>query len=953
LSTTTVLDRLRAALAPGIAVEREIAHGGMGIVFLGRDTLLDRPIAIKVLKPELATATSSERFLREARHAAGLHHPNVVRVHHAGEADGLLYYTMDYLTGETLAERLKRGRLAPRELVRLGLDLLAALGAAHRQKLIHRDVKPSNIFLERGRTLLGDFGVAYALDTSATELTQPGQPVGTLAYISPEQLRDQPVTERTDLYAVGLVLYEAACGQRWPPLVDPARGDWTPIPRHLRGPIRHALAIEPEGRWSGAVAFRNDLATAERRWRLRVGAGALATTGLIGGLLATAVSHGKDESDIGLERDLAVFPFTAAGVADSVLGARLAGLTSWSLGQVQGLTLVPLQTSFRAWRGSDLPPQRRLAALTGRRTRSRFGAWALVRPRGELLEVQLRVVDDGGEPVFEGEVTGPAASRTALADSVARVLTRGVFARYDRRERRAAILASVHPEAVAEYLAGEEALARDAWVAAERHYDRAFLLDSAFVLAGWRLGNVRRWLPFRRGSPYPAGFLQLYERHRERVPAVDAALIEAQFEPTDAARFESFERALLVAGDDPYAPLLYGDELFHRGPLAGRPMNDAVRMLERAIATDSTLAPAWEHLTWALIRAGEGERAGAALRHLERWAPRESVGIHVPDFVRMAYVFRFGDPKAQAEVADGLGQSLERLALAARGAMSFELPEAQVGFGAALATAGGTPGQRASGHVGRGVALIALGRVSEGQRSLDSAALLFPQPREARLQAAEWRVLPSSLGAPGWSERQRERGRAALRAMTEDHVLRGRASWVLAMDAYARADSGEAKRQAESLGRPGGHVALASMLAGMAEAAEGNWAAALAATEPALAFDSAGHAPDPFLRAALHLKRGEWLERLGEHADADRAWLWYENLDLVGWPEAEAQPAEVDWALATYARARRFRSALERGDTLGGCRLARRAGELWAGADSAVAGAARDLAAATARACTS
>ena len=750
----------------------------------------------------------------------------------------------------------------------------------------------------------------------------------------------------------------AWCCMRPPPV---GAGSRSPTRRGVTGPryrvtcaapIRRALVVEPEGRWPRRRCVRGGLASAERRWRFRVGAAALAVAGLIGVLAWDRWPRGDGGSDTGLERDLAVFPFTAAGVADSVLGSRLAGLTAWSLGQVQGLTLVPLQTSFRAWRGSDLPPQRRLIALTGTRTRSRYGVWAVVRPRGELLEVQLRVVDAKGEPVFEGEVTGPAAYRTALADSVARVLTREVFASYDRHEQRAAILASVHPEAVAEFLAGEEALARDAWVAAERHYDRAFQLDSGFVLAGWRLGNVRRWLPLRHGPTYPPGFFELYQRHRDRVPAVDAALIEAQFQPTDGARFESFERALLVAGDDPYAPLLYGDELFHRGPLSGRPMDDAVRMLERAIATDSTLAPAWEHLTWALIRAGDGERAGVALGHLERWAPRESVGIHLPDFVRMAYVFRFGDPKAQAEVAGGLGQSLDQLALAARGGMSFELPEAQVRFGAALAAAKATPAQRASGLVGRGVALIALGRVSEGQRSLDSAALLFPEPREARLQAAEWRVLPASLGAPGWSERERERGRAALRAMTEDRVLRSRASWALAMDAYARGDSGEAKRYAESLSGQGGHVALASMLDGMAEAARGDWGAALTAAEPALAFDSAGHAPDPFLRAALHLERGEWLERLGKHADADRSWLWYENLDLVGWPEAEAQPAEVDWALATYARARRSRLALQRGDRQEGCRLAGRAGELWAGAEAAVAGAARELAAA-ARACTS
>ena len=920
----------------------------MGIVALGRDTLLDRPVAIKVLKPELATATSSERFLREARHAAALRHPNVVQVHHAGEADGLLYYTMDYVTGPTLALRLDEGPLAAREVVRLGLDLLAALGAAHRQKLIHRDVKPSNIFLDRGRALLGDFGVAYALDTSSTELTQPGQPVGTLAYIPPEQLRDQPVTERTDVYAVGLVLYEALSGRRWLPLTKPSRGDWTRVPRYLRGPIRRALAVEPEERWADAGVFAEALASAKRRWQLRAGAGTLAVAGLAGALMAAAIFWNGEQPDTAIERDLAVFPFTAAGVADSVLGSHLAGLTGWSLEQVQGLTLVPRQKAFRAWRGSDLSPQRRLVALTGARTRSRYGAWAIVRPRRDLLEVQIRVVDATGAPVFESSVAGPAADPAGLADSVARVITRGVFAHSDRRERRAAILASVHPEAVAEFLLGEEALARDAWATAERHYDRAFQLDSGFVLAAWRLGNVRRWLPLQHGAAYPPGFFQLYQRHPERVPPVDARLIEAQFQRTDVARFQHYEHALLVAGDDPYAPLLYGDELFHRGPLAGRSMRDAIHMLERAIETDSTLAPAWEHLAWALVRSGEGERAGVALTHLERWAPREGgAGIHVPDFIRMAYVFRFGDANAQGEVAAGLGQSLDQLGLAARGAMTFDLPASQASFGAALAAAAGaTPGQRASGFVGRGVALIALGRVSQGLGALDSAALLFPSPKEARLQAAEWRVVPATLQAPGWSERERERGRVALRAMAGDPLLRGRALWALAMDASARGDSVEARRYGEAVRASGAHRALAWMLDGMDHAAGADWAAALAATGPALAYDSAGRAPDPFLRAALHLKRGEWLEHLGRKSDADRSWLWYENLDLRAWPEAEAQPAEVDWALATYARARRARLALESGDRSQGCGLARRAVEVWAGAEPAVADAGRELAAA-------
>jgi tetratricopeptide (TPR) repeat protein len=942
----SLLERLRTALAPGIAVEREIARGGMGVVLLGHDTRLDRPLAIKLLRPELTTAVAAERFLREARHAAGLRHPNVVQVHHAGEADGLLYYTMDYVTGETLAARLERGHLPPRELVRLGLDLLAALNAAHRHHLIHRDVKPSNIFLGRDRALLGDFGVAYAIDTSSTALTQPGHPVGTLAYISPEQLRESPVTERTDIYAVGLVLYEAATGRRWPPLADPTRGDWSGVPRHLRDPIRRALRLEPEDRWPSVAPFAKALALGERRSRVGTMVGAAATVGVAGLLLATYASWNDDQSDRRIARDLVVFPFTTVGLADSSMGPRLAALTGWSLEQFQELTLAPRQIAFRAWRGSTLLPARRLAALTGERTRSRYGAWGVVRPRGERLEVRLSVVGAAGEPAFEGTVIGDAVDPAALGDSVARTITRAVFSRFDRRIRKADALSRVTPEALNQFLLGEEAFARDAWLTAERHYLRAFQLDSSFVLAGWRLGNARRWLPLRTDPPYPPGLFELFRSNREAVPAADRHLIEAQFQPSGAPRFEQYEQAMLVAGDDPYVPLLYGDELFHRGPLAGRSLLDAVRLLERALATDSTLAPAWEHLAWALIRLGEGERAGAALSQLERWAGRTKESeIDLPTFLRMAYAFRFGDPAGQGEVRATLSRSPEALALAARGALSFDLPAAQAALGAALAASGESPALRASGFVARGVALVALGRPAAGQVSFDSAIALFPNPGEARLQAAEWRVIPSSLGAAGWSDSEQERGRAALRTMTGDPSFGARAAWALALDAHGRGDTAEARVRGEGLRLSDREEGLALLLTGLGHAARGHWQAALAATEPALEFDSAGHAPDPFLRAVLHLKRGEWLERSGRPADADRSWLWYENLDVRGWPNAEAQPAEVDWALASHARSRRARLALEKGDRAEGCALARRVGETWAEAEPAVAAVGRELAA--------
>ncbi len=266
---STLLERLRTALAPHYEVERELASGGMGTVFLASDPKLDRKVAIKILRPDLASDTASDRFLREARILARLSHPNVVPVYQAGEADGLSYYVMEYVEGETLQERLERGALPKEDALKLANDLLSALEAAHERGIVHRDVKPSNIFLVGDRALLGDFGIAKRTEDTGEGLTGSGQRVGTPGYMAPEQLAGDAATPRTDLYAVGMTLYEALTGRKWSLLTTTAEADWSGVATGLANVLQRALGWSPEDRWVDVAEFRQALVHSVSQSRAR------------------------------------------------------------------------------------------------------------------------------------------------------------------------------------------------------------------------------------------------------------------------------------------------------------------------------------------------------------------------------------------------------------------------------------------------------------------------------------------------------------------------------------------------------------------------------------------------------------------------------------------------------------------------------------------------------------
>jgi serine/threonine-protein kinase len=272
-----IAERLRDALADRYLIERELGQGGMATVYLAHDIRHDRKVALKVLRAELAAILGGERFLHEIRTTANLQHPHILPLHDSGEADGIVYYVMPYVEGESLRDRLMRERQLPVEdAVRIAREVADALDYAHRKGVIHRDIKPENILLHDGRAQVADFGIALAVSTAGggTRMTETGMSLGTPHYMSPEQaMGEREITPKADIYALGCVLYEMLAGE--PPFTGPTAQaivarvmteqprsltiQRRTVPAHIEAAVHVALEKLPADRFASAAQFAEAL----------------------------------------------------------------------------------------------------------------------------------------------------------------------------------------------------------------------------------------------------------------------------------------------------------------------------------------------------------------------------------------------------------------------------------------------------------------------------------------------------------------------------------------------------------------------------------------------------------------------------------------------------------------------------------------------------------------------
>jgi serine/threonine-protein kinase len=611
--------RFKAAVADRYTIERELGRGGMAIVYVAEDLKHQRKVALKVLRPELAASLGAERFLREIRTAAQLTHPNILPLHDSGEADGTLYYTMPYLDGESLRDRLTREKQLPiEEALQITREIADALGYAHEQGIIHRDIKPENILFEAGHAVVSDFGIARAVSAAGAEpLTETGLAVGTPAYMSPEQgVGSGELDGRSDLYSLGCVLYEMLTGEtpylgNTPQAIIAKKlSEPTPhvsvvrdtVPPGVETALRRMLAKNPVDRFATAGRFMEALrteagdetaarSTAKRRSARRRALLAVA------GVLAVVVTIllGRRSDDAGFPRtEIAVLPFADLSASGSYayLAAALHGELVTQLATVSELKPRG-RVSVMGYAGTQIP-----LAQVAQELGVGSVVDATVQVAGGRLRVNVGLVDaETEEHLWVHRYDEALDDVLAVQNDIARQVVAAVGAVLTETETSAlAAVPTQNAEAYRLYLQAGEYYRRPGknrrnYTVAQDLFERAVVLDSTFALAHAALSEVHGWMSWHRYDPSP-------ERLRRQ---------------RDAA-----ETALRLAPDLPQAHVAMGLAHYH-GPRDWQAALDEFRIALERLPNDAEL---WLWIGYAHRRLGNWNDVFDALDTVMALDPR-------------------------------------------------------------------------------------------------------------------------------------------------------------------------------------------------------------------------------------------------------------------------------------------------------------------------------------------
>ncbi len=626
--------RLRQSLPSTLRLERELTGGGMARVFLAEDETLGRKVVIKVLAPELGELMSSERFKREVHVAAQLQHPHLVPVLQAGEADGIPYFIMPYVEGESLRVRLGDGQALPmREAVAILRDVARAMAYAHERGIVHRDIKPDNVLLSSGSAMVTDFGIAKALSSSRTgptdndtALTRAGSSLGTPTYMAPEQVAADPHADhRVDVYAFGIMAYEMFTGKppfhgRAPQALLTAHLTETPaplssqlpaVPRGLHDLVMQCLEKDSARRpatarevverledldWSGERA----VAPARRaRGRVALVAAAVALALIVGGWLW---SRRAPPPAINAQL-VTVVPFRIASADPHLhyLREGMLDLLAAKLPGEGGLQATEPRALLTAWRSAGGGEHHDLSPDEAHRLTHQLGAgWLLL---GDVVGTPSRVVLNASlfpvgvtEPRTKVSVEGPPDSLGGLVDE----LVRRLLTSASEGVQPGTSLTNTSLPTLRLYLEGVASLRRGL-PGSVQAFSAAVDSDSTFAPAALGLVQATGW--FNDGGQSARG-LRLAWAGKEQLNAKDQALLIATAGPnypeTPSSRelFDASQRYLQLAPDRADAWYTYGDKIYHFGNALGFP-DRAVRSADafrRALAMDSSYVPGYIHL---------------------------------------------------------------------------------------------------------------------------------------------------------------------------------------------------------------------------------------------------------------------------------------------------------------------------------------------------------------------